>query len=207
MTAQWKNWKTAIQSVLAATAASALLTGTAACGLGGDTAGAASAQGDTVNIGVLYPKTGQYAEYGRLFKQGLDLAVEEVNESGGVGGKTLGLKYFDTQSDPKQDASVAPKLASDPSVIAVVGDYASPASAAASPTFQQAGLVHYGFNNSSPTFTQTGDHVWSPAIGTDSYERVYADAAAKKAKKATSPPRTTKEMIALATHQAFFLAR
>ena len=113
MTAQWKNWKTAIQSVLAATAASALLTGTAACGLGG-----------TVNIGVLYPKTGQYAEYGRLFKQGLDLAVEEVNESGGVGGKTLGLKYFDTQSDPKQDASVAPKLASDPSVIAVVGDYA-----------------------------------------------------------------------------------
>lgn len=183
MTAQWKNWKTAIRSVLAATAASALLTGTAACGLGGDTTGAASAQGDTVNIGVLYPKTGQYAEYGRLFKQGLDLAVEEVNESGGVGGKTLGLKYFDTQSDPKQDASVAPKLASDPSVIAVVGDYASPASAAASPTFQQAGLVHYGFNNSSPTFTQTGDHVWSPAIGTDSYERVYADAAAKKAKK------------------------
>lgn len=63
MTAQWKNWKTAIRSVLAATAASALLTGTAACGLGGDTAGAASAQGDTVNIGVLYPKTGQYAEY------------------------------------------------------------------------------------------------------------------------------------------------
>lgn len=183
MTAQWKNWKTAIRSVLAATAASALLTGTAACGLGGDTADAAGAQGDTVNIGVLYPKTGQYAEYGRLFQQGLDLAVEEVNASGGVGGKTLGLVYYDTQSDPKQDASVAPKLASDPSVIAVVGDYASPASAAASPTFQQAGLVHYGFNNSSPTFTQTGDHVWSPAIGTDSYERVYADAAAKKAKK------------------------
>ncbi|MDE5640573.1 ABC transporter substrate-binding protein [Bifidobacterium castoris] len=182
MSAHWKtHWKKGVRTVLAASLVGALTAGTAACGLGGDDV--AEAEDNTVNIGVLYPKTGQYAEYGRLFQQGLDLAVDEVNAAGGVGGKTLGLKYYDTQSDPKQDASVAPKLASDPSVIAVVGDYASPASAAASPTFQQAGLVHYGFNNSSPTFTQTGDHVWSPAIGTDAYERVYADAAAQQAKR------------------------
>lgn len=177
-------WNKTLRVSLAALVASTLLTGTAACGLGGDnSAQTANADEEVVNIGVIYPKTGQYAEYGRLFEQGLNLAVEEVNADGGVGGKTLGLKYYDTQSDAKQDAAVAPKLASDPSIIAVVGDYASPASAAASPTFQQAGLVHYGFNNSSPSFTQTGDHVWSPAIGTDAYERVYADAAAKQAKK------------------------
>ncbi len=160
-----------------------LLSSLSACGLGGDNASSGSNDSDTVNIGVLYPKTGQYAEYGKMFQQGFDLAVEKVNADGGVDGKTLGLKYYDTQSDAKQDASVAPKIASDSSIIAVVGDYASPASAAASPTFQQAGLVHYGFNNSAPTFTDTGDHVWTPQIGQDVYQTANADIVAQKAKK------------------------
>lgn len=132
---------------------------------------------------MIYPKTGQYAEYGRLFEQGFELAVKKVNADGGVQGKELGLKYFDTQSDPKQSAAVAPKLVADPSIIAVVGDYSSGSSTAASPTFQQAGLVHYGFNNSSPTFPETGDHVWSPAIAQDVYQVTNANVVATKAEK------------------------
>ena len=165
--------------------AAGVLSRLTACGLNGDNAGNSSAaqQSGTVNIGVIYPKTGQYAEYGKLFKQGFDLAVAQVNKDGGVQGKKLGLKYYDTQSDAKQDAAVAPKIASDQSIIAVVGDYASPASSAASPTFQQAGLVHYGFNNSASTFTDTGDHVWTPQIGQDVYQKANADIVAKHAKK------------------------
>lgn len=165
--------------------AAGVLSSLTACGLNGDNAGNSSAaqQSGTVNIGVIYPKTGQYAEYGKLFKQGFDLAVAQVNKDGGVQGKKLGLKYYDTQSDAKQDAAVAPKIASDQSIIAVVGDYASPASSAASPTFQQAGLVHYGFNNSASTFTDTGDHVWTPQICQDVYQKANADIVAKHAKK------------------------
>lgn len=176
--------KSLLKKSLVALTAAGVLSGLSACGLGGDNASSASNESsDTVNIGVLYPKTGQYAEYGKMFQQGLDLAVEKVNKDGGVQGKKLGLKYFDTQSDAKQDASVAPKIAADKSIIAVVGDYASPASAAASPTFQQAGLVHYGFNNSAPTFTDTGDHVWTPQIGQDIQQKANADIVAKHAKK------------------------
>lgn len=170
---------------VASLAAVGLLATVSACGLGGDNSGSgtgASASG-TVNIGVIYPKTGQYAEYGKMFEQGFDLAVAKVNKDGGVGGRKLGLKYYDTQSDAKQDAAVAPKLAADKSIIAVVGDYASPASSAASPIFQQTGLVHYGFNNSAPTFTDTGDHVWTPQIGQDVYQKTNADIVAKHAKK------------------------
>lgn len=180
------NLKKALVRASAIVGSIGLLATTAACGLGGDAANAAkngTADSDTVNIGVIYPQTGQYAEYGRLFKQGFDLAVEKVNADGGVKGKKLGLKYFDTQSDAKQDAAVAPKLVADQSIIAVVGDYASPASAAASPIFQQAGLVHYGFNNSAPTFTDTGDHVWTPQIGQNVYQKANADIVAKSAKK------------------------
>lgn len=154
-----------------------------ACSSGSTSSAASGSSDDAVNIGVIYPKTGQYAEYGRLFEQGFELAVKKVNADGGVQGKELGLKYFDTQSDPKQSAAVAPKLVADPSIIAVVGDYSSGSSTAASPTFQQAGLVHYGFNNSSPTFPETGDHVWSPAIAQDVYQVTNANVVATKAEK------------------------
>ncbi|KAA8832169.1 ABC transporter substrate-binding protein [Bifidobacterium tissieri] len=177
-------WKKTLRNAAVAATVAATLLGVSACGLGGDAASSSSsADSDTVNIGVIYPKTGQYAEYGKLFQQGFDLAVEKVNKDGGIKGKKLGLKYYDTQSDAKQDAAVAPKLVSDKSIIAVVGDYTSPASSAASPIFQQAGLVHYGFNNSAPTFTETGDHVWTPQIGQDIYQKANADIVAKTAKK------------------------
>ncbi|OZG55683.1 ABC transporter substrate-binding protein [Bifidobacterium tissieri] len=177
-------WKKTLRNAAVAATVAATLLGVSACGLGGDAASSSSStDSDTVNIGVIYPKTGQYAEYGKLFQQGFDLAVEKVNKDGGIKGKKLGLKYYDTQSDAKQDAAVAPKLVSDKSIIAVVGDYTSPASSAASPIFQQAGLVHYGFNNSAPTFTNTGDHVWTPQIGQDIYQKANADIVAKTAKK------------------------
>lgn len=176
--------KATAKKALVALTAVGVLSSLSACGLGGDNANSASSNdSDTVNIGVLYPKTGQYAEYGKMFQQGLDLAVEKVNADGGVQGKKLGLKYYDTQSDPKQSASVAPKIASDSSIVAVVGDYASGSSMAASPTFQQAGLVHYGFNNSAADFTSTGDHVWTPQYSQDDFQAQTADMVAESAKK------------------------
>ncbi|TCD54563.1 ABC transporter substrate-binding protein [Alloscardovia theropitheci] len=178
-----KIWKTAGKLVVATAAAVAIFT-TSACsfGLGGDNTQSSSAS-DTVNIAAIYPETGQYAEYGKLFKRGWELALDEVNADGGVQGKKLGIKYYDTQSDAKQDAAVAPKIVSDNSVIAVVGDYSSSASAAASPTFNQAKLVHYGFNNSATNFTDTGEYVWTPQITQATYQKLNADTVAKTAKK------------------------
>ena len=153
-----------------------------ACGLGGDK-GSSAQSSDHVTIAAIYPKTGLYAEYGKMFQQGFDLAKDQINKKGGIQGKRLDIDYYDTQSDAKQDAAVAPKIAADKSVIAVVGDYSSPASSAASPIFQQAGLVHYGFNNSSPVFTKSGDHVWTPQISDKTYQEVNAEAISKRAKK------------------------
>ncbi|MBI0106584.1 ABC transporter substrate-binding protein [Bifidobacterium sp. B14448H7] len=153
-----------------------------ACGLGGDK-GSSAGSSDHVTIAAIYPKTGLYAEYGKMFQQGFDLAKDQINKKGGIQGKRLDIDYYDTQSDAKQDAAVAPKIAADKSVIAVVGDYSSPASSAASHIFQQAGLVHYGFNNSSPVFTKSGDHVWTPQISDKTYQEVNAEAISKRAKK------------------------
>ena len=171
-----------IRAIVALMITMAMAGALSACGLGGDK-GSSAGSSDHVTIAAIYPKTGLYAEYGKMFQQGFDLAKDQINKKGGIQGKRLDIDYYDTQSDAKQDAAVAPKIAADKSVIAVVGDYSSPASSAASPIFQQAGLVHYGFNNSSPVFTKSGDHVWTPQISDKTYQEVNAEAISKRAKK------------------------
>jgi branched-chain amino acid transport system substrate-binding protein len=123
-----------------------------------------SAAGDTVYFGVSAPVTGPLADYGRLWKQGFDLALDSVNAAGGIDGKKVALKWEDSQSDPKQTVPIAQKFVADASVIAELGDFSSPASIAASPTYTTGKLVQFGFTNSSPDFTAGGEYQWSPCL-------------------------------------------
>ncbi|MVU83510.1 ABC transporter substrate-binding protein [Nocardia sp. ET3-3] len=105
---------------------------------------------DTVYFGVSGPKTGGSAEYGRLWQQGFDLALDEINAAGGINGKKVALKWEDSQSDPKQAVPIATKFVGDRSIIAELGDFSSPASIAASPVYNRGKLVQYGFTNGGP---------------------------------------------------------
>jgi branched-chain amino acid transport system substrate-binding protein len=136
----------------------------------------------TVYFGVSGPQTGQNAEYGRYFDQGFTIALDEINAAGGIDGRTVALKWEDSQSDPKQTGPIAQKFVADPSVIAELGDFSSPASMAASAIYQQAGLVQFGFTNSNPDFTKGGDHMWSTSLTQDYFQKVNADTVAKYAK-------------------------
>lgn len=112
-------------------------------------------------IGVTGPLTGDRAEYGRIWRTGFDLAIDEINAQGGVRGKKLGYIFEDTQSDPRQTPAVARKFVADPRIVTVIGDFSSPASMAASPIYQRGGLVQLGITNSHPDFTDTGDYILS----------------------------------------------
>lgn len=143
---------------------------------------AATPSGDTITFGVSAPVTGPNAEYGRLWKQGFELALDKLNAGDGVAGKKIALKWEDSQSDPKQTVPIAQKFVDDGSVIAELGDFSSPASMAASPVYQRAGLVQFGFTNSHPDFTKGGDHMWSTSLTQDTLQRANAGFVAKKAK-------------------------
>ena len=114
-------------------------------------------------VGVSGPLTGQYAQYGADWRRGFDLAVDEVNGSGGIDGRPLAYRFEDTQSDPRQAVAVAQKFVGDPGVVAELGDFSSAASMAASPIYQRGRLVQFGFTNSHPDFTRGGDYMWSNA--------------------------------------------
>jgi branched-chain amino acid transport system substrate-binding protein len=123
----------------------------------------ASAQ-ETVHFGVSGPFSGTSAEYGRIWKKGFELALEEINGAGGIEGRQLELQYEDSQSDPKQSVPVAQKFVTDDKILAELGDFASPASMAASPIYERGKLVQFGFTNSHPDFTKGGEYMFSTSI-------------------------------------------
>jgi len=123
---------------------------------------AARAAGE-VRFGVSGPFSGDDADYGRVWKLGMNLACDEINAHGGLRGRTLVLDYEDTQSDPQQSVVVAERFADDRRIVAELGDFSSAASIAAAPIYQRARLLQFGFTNSAPAFTQSGSYMWSTA--------------------------------------------
>jgi branched-chain amino acid transport system substrate-binding protein len=125
---------------------------------------AARAQEGPVRFGVSGPLSGNSAEYGRIWQQAFDIAVQEINDGGGIGGRQLEIVFEDTQSDPRQSVPVAQKFVSDPTIVAELGDFASPASMAASPIYERGKLVQFGFTNSHPDFTKGGEYMFSTTL-------------------------------------------
>jgi branched-chain amino acid transport system substrate-binding protein len=117
-------------------------------------------------IGVSGPLTGPVAQYGLAWKKGFDLALDEINGSGGIGGRPLKYVFSDTQNDPKQTVAVARKYVEDPAILVATGDFSSTSSMAASAIYQRGGLVQFGFNNSNPAFPAGGDYCWSNSPNT-----------------------------------------
>ncbi|MFF8606929.1 ABC transporter substrate-binding protein [Streptomyces sp. NPDC015346] len=87
--------------------------------------GADGTDRSSVRLGALAPLTRPgWAEAGRHLLAGLDLAVREVNDAGGIGGRPLELVVRDTAADPERAAAAVEELAG-LGVAAVVGEYHS----------------------------------------------------------------------------------
>lgn len=79
--------------------AGAMVLSMAACGQGSSNGGSS----DTVfKLGSIGPVTGQNAIYGNAVKNGIDLAVKEVNAAGGINGVKLEFDFQDDESDAEK---------------------------------------------------------------------------------------------------------
>lgn len=60
---------------------------------------------DTFKIGGIGPTTGDAAAYGTAVQNGIQLAVDEINEAGGINGKQIEFKFEDDQSDSEKSVN------------------------------------------------------------------------------------------------------
>ena len=137
---------------LAAVAVSLFLTG---CSKPADQSG-----GDTIKVGEYASLTGSEATFGQSSHKGTQLAVDELNASGGVLGKKIQLLTEDNQSQAGQSATVVRKLISSDGVVAILGEVASSRSLEAAPICQQNKIPMISPASTNPKVTEAGDYIF-----------------------------------------------
>ena len=113
-------------------------------------------QAETIKIGALYPLSGALAVLGQESFRGLELAVEEINATGGIqGGKKIEMIKGDG-IDPNQAVGEARRLISVGGVKAIFGTYASTLAFAASQVAEQSGVPYFELGAISDPITERG---------------------------------------------------
>lgn len=119
---------------------SLLLTGAMALSLAGcgETSDSNTASGeDTVKIGVLLSTTGDFSLSETPMRNAAEMAINEINEAGGIDGKQIEAFYVDYGSDPSMAAEKAQELILKDEVCAIVGTNSSSTRLAVIPTIEQ----------------------------------------------------------------------
>jgi branched-chain amino acid transport system substrate-binding protein len=85
----------------------------------------AASKSKTVKIGGVAPLSGAVAVYGSECKNGVDLAVSEINAAGGVNGQLLEFVCEDDEGDPAKSVNAYKKLVTKDRVRVVIGSLTS----------------------------------------------------------------------------------
>src|SRR5215475_12012051 len=102
------------------------------------------------------PMTAQYATFGEELRRGAELAVRDVNESGGINDQKLSLVIADDAGcDPKMAVEVANELARQ-QIVFVDGHYCSGASIPASRVYHEKGVLMISPGSTNPRLTDQG---------------------------------------------------
>jgi len=78
-------------------------------------------EGEMIKIGAVLPITGIAAVVGENEKNGIQLAVDEINASGGISGRKIEIIFEDDRTEPNQTVGAIQKLISVDKVDALIG--------------------------------------------------------------------------------------
>lgn len=107
---------------------------------------------DTIKIGALYPLTGDLALLGQESFRGVEIAVEEFNENGGLDGKMIDLVKGDAVDADTAQAE-ANRLINQERIETLVGSYSSGISFAASEVAERNQALFWELGAVSDTIT------------------------------------------------------
>lgn len=138
------------------------------CGGRGDVASErerrAGQAGERLTIAAAWPWSVRY--FG-LYWEGMKMALDEVNESGGVLGRELVLVREDDRESVNEGRRVAQRLADDPDVVAVIGHLNSHVSIPAAAIYEASGLLMLTPGSTSPELTENGHTLIFRSVNSD----------------------------------------
>lgn len=133
-----------------------------ACGAPG-----AGSSGNEAKVGFAFSQTGTGGVYGETQKNGVELAIEEINAAAGTDGIKISAIYEDDASTPQQGTNVFRKLINQDQVSLIIGPTLSNTAKTADVVAQQAKVPVLGVSNTAGGVTEIGDYIFRNSL-TDS---------------------------------------
>lgn len=109
-----------------------------------------------IKFGIACPLTGTSATYGELMATGAQIAVDEINKNGGIGGLPVELVKFDDKDDPSEAALVAQRLVDEGDIDFVISHGGSSNTLAAAPIYESAKMPNMAPSSANPSLTEQG---------------------------------------------------
>jgi branched-chain amino acid transport system substrate-binding protein len=119
---------------------------------------------EPIKIGLFAPLTGPSAQAGQALRNGVAMAISEINDKGGLLGRQLTLVEYDDRSSPEQAVRSATKLIQIDHVAAIVGSLHSGNILAAGPVVEEAKIPLVGAGT-SPTWLKKGYTYFFRSLG------------------------------------------
>jgi branched-chain amino acid transport system substrate-binding protein len=115
---------------------------------------------DEIVLGHYASMTGSEATFGRSTDNGIRLALDEINEAGGVNGKKVRLITYDEKGEAREAGTAVTRLVTRDRVTAVLGEVASSLSLVGAPVCQENGVPMVSPSSTNPEVTKVGDMIF-----------------------------------------------
>ena len=116
---------------------------------------------ETVKVGIVLPLTGAMTKPGAIQKQSFQMAMEEINEAGGIKGKKLQFLIEDDNYEPEEGRLAVKRLITMHRVVMVGGGFSNSVTYAAAQVAQQKGIPFLVNTASADRITEQGwDHIF-----------------------------------------------
>ncbi len=125
--------------------------------------------GNTIKVGGIAPLSGEVAVYGVECKNGIDLAVEEINAAGGVLGQQFEFIFEDDQGKSDQSVNVYKKLVAKDGVGLIIGSLTSGCTQAVAQQAQSNEVLQIAPAATATSVTSVGNYVFR-ACYTDPFQ-------------------------------------
>lgn len=111
-------------------------------------------------LGSYSSNTGATASFGTLQRDGISMAIEEINAAGGINGKKIKHINYDNKSDNEETLAVVNRLISQDNVVAVIGEATSGKSKIGAQVAQQNKVVMLSPSATNPEVTKVGNYIF-----------------------------------------------
>jgi branched-chain amino acid transport system substrate-binding protein len=119
-----------------------------------------SRESGEIVIGHYASMTGPEATFGRSTDNGIKLAVDEINQAGGINGKKVRVITYDDKGEQREAGSAVTRLVNSDRVVAVLGEVASGLSLVGAPVCQENGVPMVSPSSTNPKVTEVGDMIF-----------------------------------------------